>query len=158
MPTVDKREEIIEQWMLTIVSDGGIRRFDHLHIDQVDSEWSQRNKWIEGGLEALRIAIAIRNRNQLPFAVGLGFSLESGDHPRGVDFHTKEEFCERLDWSPPSLYLFHRGEEPHTESGIADVRGLDPSILSVEGDLRCYYLEFRQPDADEHYRSVFVEG
>jgi hypothetical protein len=158
MSAIGKREEVIEQWMLAIVSDGGVRRFDDLHIDQVDPEWTQRSQWIAGGLEALRIAIDIRNRNQLPFAVGLGFSLESGDHPRGVDFRTKEEFCERLDWSPPSLYLFHRGEEPHTETTHAAVHHLDPAILGAEGNLHCYYLEFRQQDSADYYRSIFVEG
>jgi len=157
MSAAEKREEVIKQWMLTIVSDSGVRRFDDLHVDQVDPDWKHRNQWIVGGLEALRIAIDIRNRNQLPFAVGLGFSLQSGDHPRGIDFHTKEEFCERLDWSPPSLYLFHQGEEPHTQGESAEVRGLNSSILGV-GDLRCYCLEFRQPDSDEYFRSVFVEG
>jgi hypothetical protein len=158
MSVAREREEIIEQWMLAIVGDGGARCFDDLHIDRIDPKWKHKNQWTEGGLEALRIAIAVRNRNQLSFAVSLGFSLESGDRPRGVDFQTKEEFCARLDWSPPSLYLFRRGEEPHTQTAHANVQHVDPAILGAQGDARCYYLEFRQQEGDEYCRSVFVEG
>ncbi len=155
-----KREEIIEQWMLTIVNDGGVRRFDDLHIDKIDPGWKPRQQWMEGGLEAHRVALAVRDRHQLPFTVGLGFSLESGSRPIGIDFHAPEEFCERLDWSPPSLYLFHRGEEPDKQVSPANgvVRDLSPAVLGAEGSARCYYLEFRQEGDDEYRRSVFIEG
>jgi hypothetical protein len=153
-------EKIVEQWMLTIVSDSGIRRFDDLHIDRIDPAWKSRQWWIEGGLQAFRLALALRDRNHLPFTVGLGFSLESGSQPIGIDFRTPEEFCETLDWSPPSLYLFHRGEEPDKQVSSAEgiMRALSPAIIGAEGSARCYYLEFRGGGADEYSRSVFVEG
>ena len=153
-----KRSEVIEQWMQAIIWDGGIRRFDDLHIDKIESRWKGRKEWIEGGLEAFRIAMAIRDANRLPFVVGLGFSLQSGDRPRGVDFHGREEIRERLDWSPPSLYLFHRGGEPDTQSSTGTVEYLDPAILGAEGDVRCYYLEFKQEGADVYSRSISIDG
>jgi hypothetical protein len=154
-----KREKIIEQWMLTIVNDGGVRRFDDLHIDKIDPGWKPRQQWIEGGLEAHRVARAVRDRHQLPFTVGLGFSLESGSQPIGVDFHAPEEFYQRLDWSPPSLYLFHRGEEPSKQTAPGDrLAHLDPAIVGAEGNVRCYYLEFKQDGSDEYCRSAFIEG
>ncbi len=155
-----KREEIIEQWMLAIVNDGGVRRFDDLHIDKIDPGWKPRQQWIEGGLEALRVALAVRDRHQLAFTVGLGFSLESGSRPIEIDFHAPEEFCERLDWSPPSVYLFHRGEEPDKQVSPANgiVRDLNPAILGVEESARSNYLEFKQEGAAEYCRSVFIEG
>jgi len=156
-PTL-KPEETVEQWMSTIVGDGGVRRLDDLHIDQINPEWRDRNQWIQGGLKAFRIGVDIRNRNHLPFSVALGFSLESGVQPRGVDFRTNEELSARLDWSPPSLYLFPRGEEPHTQSAHDAVQPLDPVILGADCDLRCYYLEFRLQDSDQYCRSVFIEG
>lgn len=153
-----KRSEIIEQWMLAIIQDRGVRRFDDLHIDKIEPRWKDRREWIEGGLESFRIATAIRDANQLPFVVGLGFSLQSSDWRRGVDFHDPEEIRERLDWSPPSLYLFHRGQEPDTQSTEEMVEYLEPTILGTEGDVRCYHLEFKQEDADVYSRSVFIDG
>jgi len=155
-----KREEIIERWMLAIVNDGGVRRFDDLHIDEIDPGWKLRQQWIEGGLEAYRVAITVRDRNQLLFTVALGFSLKPGREAIGVDFQVRQEFYERLNWSPPSLYLFHRGEEPDKQ--VSPVKGvvryLSPAVLGAEGNARCYYLEFEEQGADEYCRSVFIEG
>lgn len=150
-------EEIIAQWMLATANNGGVSRFDDLHVDDIDAGWKGREKWIEAGLASLRIAICARNLNKLTFVVGLGFSLESRDQPSGVDFHSREEFRGKIDCSPPSLYLFRRGEEPSAQTGCI-VQQIDPSIVGATGDLHCYFLEFRQQDENEYCRSVFVEG
>lgn len=144
--------------MVETIGNDGIRRFDDLHIDQIEPAWKDRGLWIEGGLEAFRTAIELRDRNELPFAVGLGFSLEAGREPRGADFHGPEELRDRLDWSPPSLYMFHRGEEPDTQSTIKTIQHLNPAIVGAQGEVRCYYLEFKQEGAEEYSRSVFVDG
>jgi hypothetical protein len=154
----NNHEEVIEQWMLTIIRDDGIRHLDDLHIDQIAPGWKAREAWIEGGLEAFRLAMEIRDGSRLPFVVGLGFSLESGDQPRGVDFQGREDLRDSLNCSPPSLYLFHRGGEPDAQSICGTVQHLDPAILGADGDVRCYYLEFKQDGSDEYFRSVFVDG
>ena len=154
------RREVIEKWMLTINDDGGVRRLDDLHIDRIDAAWEHPDRWVEGGLEALRLALVVRDRNRLPFTVALAFSLKSGRHPLGVDFRTRPELQERLNWSPPSLYLFQRGEEPRNQIAPEDTaQELDRSIFGIpEAVGSCYYLEFLQQDADEYCRSVFIEG
>ena len=155
-----KHEEAIERWMLTIVDDGGVARFDHLHIDKIDPAWKHRPHWIERGLEAFRVAKILRDRNGLPFTVALAFSLTSGNRPCGIDFRTRKELEQRLDSSPPSLYLFHRGEEPRNQMPPDNLaQYLNHSMFAIqEAEVGCYYLEFLQQDADEYCRSVFIEG
>jgi len=146
--------------MLAIVQDGGIDGFDDLHIDRVDSAWKNRGCWIEGGLEAFRVARVLRDRNGLPFTVALAFSLRSGSRPLGIDFWTRNELEERLDSSPPSLYLFHRGGEPRNKMAPGNLaQDLNPSMFGIQGaEVGRYYLEFLQQDDDEYRRSVFIEG
>ncbi len=153
-----KHTEVIEQWISTVIRNEGIRRFDELHIDKVEPRWNSKNEWIEGGLESFRIALELRDRNRLPFTVALGFSLDSGDRLRGVDFQGREELRDRLNWSPPSLYLFHRGKEPDTQSTTGTVQHLDPAVLGATREVRCYYLEFNLDGAGEYSRSVFIDG
>jgi hypothetical protein len=155
-----KREEAIENWMLTIVDDGGILRLDDLHIDEIDSAWKDRNRWVEGGLEAFRAARKLRDRHGLPLTVAVAFSLDSDGQRRGIDFQTRSELEEKLNWSPPSLYLFHRGEEARRKKAFGDpAQQLNPSIFAIYGaNVACYYFEFKQQDADEYCRSVFIEG
>ncbi len=111
----DERSRI-EKWMLAIISDGGIDRLDHLHIDPINPRWKDKNRWIEGGLEAFRIALSVRDQHRLPFTVSLTFSLVDIDHLCGIDFQTREDLLAKLDWAPPSLYLFDRGKEPDKQT------------------------------------------
>ena len=169
MPLKPSSEQVIERWMLTIVTDGGIARLDDLHIDQIDEQWKDRNVWVRAAFEAYRIAVALRNRYQLPFVVALGFSLETGPESQGLDFYTPAEFAERLNWSPPSLYLFHPDRTPRAgaqspahQSSPGDsgtIQDLDPGIFGVELTAqRTYYMTFKSQGSEEHVRSVFVEG
>ena len=155
-----KREEAIEKWMLTIVDDGGVGRLDDLHIDKIDPVWERRAQWIEGGLEAFRVARVLRDRDGLPFTVALVFSLRSGSRPRGIDFQTLSDLEGRLDLSPPSLYLFRRGEEPRNQMTASNpARDLSPSMFAIQdAGVVCHYLEFLQEDAEGYCRSVSVEG
>jgi hypothetical protein len=67
------REEVIENWMLSIFKNGGIARFDDLRIHVIDSSWEQRARWVEGGLEAFRLAQTLRDRHDLPSELLLHF-------------------------------------------------------------------------------------
>lgn len=86
-------------------------------------------------------------------------SLEADDHTRKVDSYDQEQVYELLKWSPPSLYLFRRGEEPRTQTthdGL--VQDLGRRVFGVDEEIRCYYLEFRGEGEGQYYRSVFFEG
>jgi hypothetical protein len=150
------REQVIRSWMLAITKDGGIERFDDLHIDRIDSSWKVRQRWIEGALEAYRIALVVRADLGLQLSVTITFSLESAERRLGIDFATPTEFEQRLDHSPPSLYLFELGQEPWVASMPPDatVEPLDPRMFGEVGG-RGYFLEFRG-HPDEYYRSVFL--
>jgi hypothetical protein len=163
-----ERNEIIEEWMLTAYQDGGIERFDDLHIDRIDETWRAKPLWIEGGLEALRIAMRLRDRHRLPVEIELAFSLKSVVKKTGINFRTKEEFAEQFDWSPPSLYLSHEGterkldtqkaiEEGHI-SDDASVEELNLKLFGKPEGQRCIYMEFRRTEEVEFCRSVWLQG
>jgi len=162
-------EHVIKEWMLTVFRDGGIERFDELHIDRIDEIWRSQKVWVEGGLAAFRIAVRLRDRHELPVQVVLGFSLQSEDKKIGVDFTTQEEFAKRLNWTPPSLYLLKAATDHTVENekaikeghvcGDAEVKELDMNLFSaLETGQRCFYTEFRRTDDAEYCRSVFLQG
>lgn len=154
--------------MLTVYKDGGIERFDDLHIDKIDENWRRASLWIEAGLEAFRIALSLRDTHRLPVDVGLAFSLNAVSRKTGIDFSMKEEFVERLDWSPPSLYLLRPGNEfeLETESAIkgghvgdASVEPLNLKFLAEAWPgSRCVYMEFRRKEELEYCRSVWLRA
>jgi hypothetical protein len=154
-----EHEARIESWMAEVVKDGGLERYDDLHIDQVDSQWANREQWLRAGLEAYRIAVGLRESHKFNLVVVLAFSLESGESRKGLNFTTLDGLQAELDWSPPSLYLFRPERVPWAPDGGAEVIPVDPGALfDMPGAKGCFYLEFKQPESAEYSRSVLLAG
>lgn len=158
-----RQKQVIERWMLSVANDGGIDRFDDLHIDKIDEQWKERSGWIWNGIEALKLAVEIRDERALKVTIALVFSLKSYEEARGVNFLNLKELEQILDESSPSIYVFRVGEEPwsimqhdKTRGQVSDVAtelscsqfGFLPPIKS------CFYIEFKQDDTEEFCRSV----
>jgi hypothetical protein len=132
---------------------------DDLHVDKIDETWKPRECWVQSGLEAFRMALMLRDRHHLPFTVALGFSLKSSKHFTGADFQNAAELAEKLNWVPPSLYLFEPGKTPRTKITDVVIRELKPGCFGATIQLAdCYCIEFRQPQSSEYNCSVFLEG
>jgi hypothetical protein len=170
MTDLAEPESVIERWMLSITANGGIERYDDLHIDQIDELWRDRRYWLQGGLQAYALATHIRDKHRIEASVSLTFSLKSDSKPRGVTFASPLDFQAELDWSPPSLYLFCTGKEPWTEAELnsdrKSLRGgpilipLDPAMFlgTPVNASASYYLEFLPDASAEYSRSVFLAG
>jgi hypothetical protein len=159
-------EAAIEKWMLSVINEGGVERFDDLHVDQIDKRWRSRKFWIEASASAFPIAVRLRDERSLPFTVALAFSLRARGHAGAVSLRSASELLEAVDWSPPSLYLFHKGQEPW---GRSDLQGVQPGeclVLPVDasavfGGLRylaAYLVEFGSASPDDRYRTFFIAG
>jgi hypothetical protein len=162
-----KHRKVIASWMDAVIVDGGIERYDDLHVDQIDRRWRARDLWFDAGLESFEIAVALRDQKRLEVVVELAFSLKAYKRPR-ADFHTKRQLEAQFSHTPPSLYLARRGKEAWTESITPEAsvlaRGtrlqeLDLAQLSVPSQgRRGFYLEFRSVETGEMSRSVFIGG
>jgi hypothetical protein len=58
-----KHKEIIQTWFESAIHEGGIDRYDDLHINQIDAAWKPRSKWVEAALESFETALKVRNRD-----------------------------------------------------------------------------------------------
>jgi hypothetical protein len=160
---------VIENWMLSSLKNHGYDRYEDLHIDRINQAWKPRDSWFEGGLEAFRLAVDIRNQHAPGFSIVLTLALAAGNTPRGANFQTLEEIKAQLAASPPSLYLFQKGKEPWTKTGLRD-SGVVADEIVVENmshnnalkrlaqTISCYYMEFRQIEFNEYSRAIFVTG
>ena len=155
MTPQNRRDKVIEAWMLSILQDGGIDRYDDLHIDKIDRRWNKREHWLEAGLLAFQIALPLKQKHAPDTTLSLAYSLESGEHRRGIDFHSPCELEQQFDWSSPSLYLFHRAAEPWIKAH-ADM--LDSSKIFGESHSGrfCCFFEFIAQGDSENSRSVFL--
>jgi len=151
----------IELWILRNIATKRFDHYDDLHIDRIDSAWSSKAAWIDGGLEALRLASELRDQHQPSLSVALGCSLNAEEAITFPSIESSRELSAQLDWSPPSLYLFPSGREPWA-TATAIVLVLD-KLASAQGHVRSnsnpkqatwYYLEFTQDH--RRHRSVFI--
>jgi hypothetical protein len=143
--------------MLETVSNGGIERFDDLHVDYIDPAWKDPTSWVSAGLTAYGLALGIQRELGLDVTVALGFGLvDAQDTSRDVS-ETQEQFEKQLDWSPPSLYLFKVGDQQHL-SGTVRVDPLPKVLLSqLPEDTKSFLLRWLAEDGSQR-RSVFVQA
>lgn len=159
------RIRAIEAWMLSVSHDDGIDRYDDLHIDRIDPEWKAREAWISGGLLAFQEAVQTRNRLALPNIVALGLSLIPEDFIWS-EVAGLAQLRPKLDWTPPSLYLFREGEDPGTDldkairDGLVGTDSISAAFTldDVPGFRAGWLLRFRRTCSDEYTHSAFLFG
>ena len=154
-------EATIRNWINAIVRDGGIERYDDLHVDRIDNEWRTRESWISASLQSFELAVGIRDEAKMDLSVVLAFSLESGELPTGVNFNNAEELKKNFHVTPPSLYLFRPGAEFWKQTAEQMiVKDIDPLLLFDASPLikKCVYMEFKRHDSEDYTRSLFVVG
>ncbi len=168
-----ERQTIIKRWMLTTVKTDLVDRFNDLHINKIDSKWDSKQEWVEGGLEALRIAIEVRSANGLAVTVAVIFSLISSYEMKDVDFKSQEQFIGQLNWMSPSLYIFPQGKEPwleveskkriHGNTGLSApnevFQKLDVELFrQTDLSYNCYYWKFLDAQSQEYSQSIILAG
>ena len=161
MNSAAKHEKVIEKWMLAVIDDDGIERHDDLHIDRIDSRWKDRELWVSGALEVFQIAKSLRGHHLSQFTLSVAFSLRDGRRNLGPNFRTLKAFERRMDWMPPSLYLFRKGLEPwnRLEAGPIPDRALFTSTqIDASGLLGiqtpAFYIEFARNGSNKYGRSL----
>jgi len=75
----NKHTEIIQSWFNSAVHEGGIERYDHLHIDEIDAAWEPRRKWTAAALESFETALQVRDAytGDAHLTIVLAFTLAS---------------------------------------------------------------------------------
>lgn len=142
--------------MLSIVVDGGVERYDDLHLDQIDPAWKSRGTCLDVALEAHRTALELRTAHNLNVLVVLAFSLNPDAAFPAQSAHAIEA---ALDWSPPSIYLFRRHEEPWRQPGITRVEQIDPGVLNcADTTIQVIDAEFRPRGSQHPHRSIYMAG
>lgn len=161
------REARIRAWMKETISAGARGAFNDLHIDRIDDGWKNRSNWIDGGIEALRLAVQIRDSEKIAMDVAVAFSLISDEKPRGMNFHDVSSLFKQLDWSPPALYLLLPNQKPWEKGATStsappshmQAKTMSPLELGLNvGARAAYFMEFKTEESDEYARTVMLVG
>jgi hypothetical protein len=151
--------------MTQVNRDGGIARFDDLHVDAIDPLWKKPELWTEACRHAFQYGVEVRDRLGLPLTVALGMSLRADSlvMTGGVRL---SELVSLLDSTPPSLYLFFRGQEPGSDleaairSGRVEADNISTTFMAVDlpNARSGLFLRFRRTGSEEFTTSAFLFG
>jgi len=167
--TSDKHRAAIQSWFDAVIHDGGIDRFDDLHIDQIDDAWKSPSTWISAALESFETALKVRDANKdgQNLKIALAFALESEARPLGITFKDREGLESSFCATPPSLYVLRTGSEFWDSLNPSDTESMDQgpvvrylNTTELFGEMRrpvtCVFLESKRFEEDEYSRSLFI--
>jgi hypothetical protein len=147
----------IRDWMTKVIQSRRDLDFDDLHVDEISPRFRARGAWINGAVEALQVALRLRNAAKAPFLVAAGFSLRAGSTPRGLPIDNLSQLGPELDHSPPSLYLFHNEHPPWATD--AAFRELTSAFYpQVNAPIRSFFREWFDHHDAEFRRSFWLVG
>jgi hypothetical protein len=166
-----RHKEVIQAWFDSVIKDGGIDRYDDLHVDQIDAAWEPQGSWITAALASFEIAVEIRNMHgsDLDLNVLLSIPLESDVEPLGVTFHCCEDLEKSLSYVPPSLYILRSDSKIMREAKVAEESSADwkGNLKLLNGteifggmreSVKCFYSESKRPDDEEYSRYLYLIG
>ena len=106
--------------------------YEDLHIDEVHPAYGKRENWLEESSTCFHLAVATRDERNADFTVALGFSINAGKRPKGINFTDLPGLISQFDQSPRSLNLF--------QNLVEKSRGLsrDLDFLDVLKQLKIY--------------------
>ena len=159
------QRRVIEQWMTQVSQDGGIARYDDLHLDAIDPRWKDRRLWAEASSSAFQSGVEVRNQLKLPYILGLGMSLRPDAVEMTNDIRLAE-MTSQVDWTPPSLYLFCQGQDPgsdlkaaiHAGRIEADGVSMEFRTIDVPAAKSGLFLRFKRSGSDQYTTSAFILG
>lgn len=126
-----------------------------MHIDRFDPKWKDRAGWIEGGVSVLQEAAEARALANCHYKLAMVYTLQSSKDVLGVEFATQKEFHNRLDHSPPSVFVAEPGSEPWITSQACEgvqivslsesiVKRIFPAVFECQGLLMRYRPDEKQ--------------
>jgi|ERR1017187_6752966 hypothetical protein len=159
----------IQSWFDAVIHDGGIDRFDELHVDVIDKARKSKKSWISAALESFEIALEVRDADVSgqELTIILSFALVDDVRPLGVTFHDRESFEKNLSYSSPCILVYRKNNDLLKEWESFEYEAVsDNSVLTklnatqLFGELyrpvRCIYSEYKRPEDDEFRRNLFL--
>ena len=143
----------ITNWLLNTVKDESWKNYNSLHIDEICMDYTDKENWLQGGIESLRQAsLLLRELSLGDKKVFLLFSLIGRNEEIGINFSNSSELKSQFDSTPPALYLYEDEWSGYVET-INEGILINNTILNFNG-IYSYHIEYIEEGDDEYRRSV----
>lgn len=141
----------LKTWIDEVINGERWNNFSDLHIDEVDSKFTDKTTWIKSSLSLFDDLINLIDKSV--YDAFLVIPLSSLSHPSDLSTKQLDDLEDELDITPPSFYLFKKGDknfENTLESAIYLGR------MSENTKFKVYYKEEKQ--GCEYYRTLYLRS
>jgi hypothetical protein len=165
----DLHKKRIKSWFDAVTHDGGIERFDELHVDVIDRTRKTKKSWISAALESFELALEVRDEDVSgqDLTIILSFALVDDVRPLGVTFHDYESLEKNLSYSPPCILVYRKDNdylkqlksfEIEAVSGNSVLKKLNVTDLfdKLRRPATCVYSENKRINDDEYLRLLLL--
>jgi hypothetical protein len=163
----DLHKKRIQKWFDAVTHDGGIDRFDELHVDDIDRTRKSKKSWISAALESFELALEVRDEDVSgqEVTIILSFFLVEDVKPLGVTFYDRESLEKNLSYTPPRILVFRKNDDLLKKwksincEEVSDLSTITMlNAIQLFGELcrpvRCIYSEWKRPEDDEYRRGL----
>lgn len=147
----DEFVDFLRNWINQVISNKLWQKYADLHIDEVDQVFKQKQNWITGSLFLFDCILSLIDR--VNYGVLLIIPLSCVSKEGLVTFTKLESFESELDITPPSFYLFPKGEKNYEET-IKSAKKIDMIIENM--NISTYYKE--ENENEEYYRALYLKS
>ncbi|MGY6560680.1 MAG: hypothetical protein ACXITV_01095 [Luteibaculaceae bacterium] len=150
----DKKSEFLvflQNWINQVISNKLWEEYIDLHINEIDQSFNQKDIWIRGSLFLFKCILSLIDKAN--YDVFLVIPLSCVSKKDLVTFTKLESLDNELDITPPSFYLFPKGERNY-EDTIKSAKKLN--IIIENMNVNIFYKE--ENDNGEYYRTLYVKS
>ncbi len=147
----DKKSEFlffIQNWINKVISDKLWEKYVDLHINDIDKCFKEKQNWIEGSLFLFGCFLSLVDDKKYDVFLVIPLTCVSKKDLVPLTFELLEK---ELDITPPSFYLFAKGEKNY-EATIKSAKHL--SEIGEKINARAYYKE--ENENNECYRTLYI--
>lgn len=145
-------EKFLTHWKSKIIQGKLWEKFEDLHINEISTEFNNKENWIDGSIYIFNIASKIIDSStyNLLLAIPLSYSSIKTE----LDRLTLNYLKQALDLTPPSFYLFPIENENYKKTINSSIFLED---LSKELGLTVTYKEVLE-DENEYFRIIYIRA
>ncbi|MDR2206283.1 MAG: hypothetical protein LBE36_09045 [Flavobacteriaceae bacterium] len=146
----EQYKKFLSDWVDNSIRNKSWKKYQDLHIDEIDTEFRQKVNWIKGSFFIYEIILSLIKPDL--YRCLLVIPLSYSDTETDIKQLTWDKIKTLFDLTPPSFYLFPNGEENYEET-IKELIFLE----SLSNDYS-YKVFFKQDEEfkGEYSRSIYI--
>ena len=131
-----KIAHFLKKWTNEIIAKNLWEKYENIHIDEIDSLFSNKKEWVDGSFFILNLLNDIIDKKK--YDIFLTFQLSYVEKTKEINSLNLNTLVNELDFYPPSFYLFDKNNK-NFESTLLSAKYIN--TLTRQSGFKAFYIE-----------------